>query len=101
MSFISRFFHASAGPSLVGLWQRVDDPSVALVFSNDGRLEYRTTEDGTTQISLLTYRLDRDWIISDQPSTPREERTKFRFEGQDTLVLTYDGEETKYQRSDA
>lgn len=46
----------------------------------------------------LTYRIEGDEMVSNQPSEPREERTAFRIEGS-CRVLTHEGEETSYERA--
>ena len=61
-------------------------------------MDYSIIEQGKRQIMKLTYRIDGNEIVSNQPSAPREERTKFSFENGD-LVLMFEGERTTYRRS--
>ena len=42
---------------------------------------------------MLTYKVDGDQLITDQPSHPREERTKVEFQGKD-LILDFQGDLT-------
>jgi len=44
---------------------------------------------------ILTYRIEGDTIISDQPSHPREEKTKFSFTPEGKLVLIYGKNEVR------
>jgi hypothetical protein len=37
--------------------------------------------------------------VSNQPSSPQEERTAFTFDAQGQLVLTFNGQRTLYRRS--
>ena len=79
---------------LVGKWrllQSADEIDTAdgieMEFFPDGRLEYRIHEGDKISIMKLTYRVSGDDILTDQPSAPREERTRFRFEDANTLLL--------------
>ena len=97
MSFLSRLFRSEAPRQLLGTWRQINDHNVTMTFSEDGRLEYRIRENDKTQIINLTYRTDGSEIVSNQPSAPREERTRFAVE-EDTLVLNHAGEETRLKR---
>jgi hypothetical protein len=98
MSLFNRLFRSESARQLLGTWRQANDHSVIMTFFQDGRLEYRTRENDKLQIMILTYRIDGAEIISDQPSAPHEERTRFAFEEEDTLVLTHGGEETRFKR---
>jgi hypothetical protein len=92
--------------SLVGTW--ITDPSdasgmreyglVTMEFRPDGTLVYTSHAEETDQIMLLTYRVEADVLLTDQPSAPREERTPCRLEG-DTLYLAFGGVEARYVRA--
>lgn len=85
--------------SLVGAWLgSVGGEPVRLVFREDGHLDYEVDSGGRRQIMLLTYRVEGDAIVTDQPSHSAEERTVFRFAGAATLVLTFGGVETTFER---
>jgi hypothetical protein len=74
-------------PDLSGCWRT--DPNdgwslreygdVSLRFDKEGKLEYTIHLPDEDQIMLLTYRLDGECLVTDQPSSPREERTEFFF----------------------
>jgi hypothetical protein len=67
-------------------------------FTPDGRLIYSITEGGKTGIMNLVYRTENGHIISNQPSHPREDRTKYAFAEDGTLILDYGGERTTFSR---
>ena|SRR5258705_9837938 len=92
---------------LVGSW--ITDPtdkealdeygSTTLVFTESGDLRYIIHAEGKDQVMLLTYRIDRGTLITNQPSDPKEERTDFFFTPDGKLVLDYGGSKTHYVRS--
>lgn len=47
---------------------------------------------------LLTYRVEGDVLVTDQPSDPREERTKFKFTASGNLVLLREQRPATYVR---
>jgi hypothetical protein len=105
MNVLSRLFKRKPEPeptrSLLGLWRQVEPEPAAPVlmkFSRGGRLEYHVVELDGVGIVKLTYRVQGSNIISNQPSSPREERTRFEFVGPNELVLDYGGEETCFAR---
>ena len=53
--------------------------SVRLRFEDDGTLAYVIETDTTDQVILLTFEVDGDELVTDQPSAPGIERTRFRF----------------------
>ncbi len=73
---------------------------VELEFKPSGELIYATDTGDRWQIMRLTYRIQDDVLITDQPSAPREERTHFRLEGDGTLLLDYDGAKCWYRRGE-
>lgn len=84
--------------ALIGRWTlfRAEKPldtdeSIQMEFTKDGRLVYATGRKDGTHISNLVYKVSGDILITDQPSSPREERTKFWFDSEGNLVLEYDG----------
>jgi hypothetical protein len=67
-------------------------------FHPNGGLTYAINAGDRWQIIRLTYRVDGDCIISDQPSSPREERTRFYFKADGTLVLENGGMISHFRR---
>jgi hypothetical protein len=80
---------------LLGTWKmmRSEPPQtedVRMIFHPDGRLVYEIHLQDRIQMMNLTYRISENVIISDQPSHPKEEQTRFAFEDNgSTLVLEF------------
>lgn len=69
---------------LVGRWKSDD---LSMEFTPHGDLVYTTFESGQiTGRILLVYRIEGQSLVTDQLSSPREERTLFRVDG-DQLML--------------
>src|SRR6267154_6837473 len=92
---------------LVGKWKSDPDDlaaineygDVSLNFSPNGALTYTVHTEGKRQIMLLTYRIEGDLLITDQPSDQKEERTRFEIRPDGKLVLLYDLP-SRYVRAD-
>jgi hypothetical protein len=89
---------------VLGCWELVrssdqaTEPSEA-DFREDGRLLYSVLSGDRWQIMKLTYRVEGDVLITNQPSSPREERTRFFFESDGTLVLELGGQRSWFRRA--
>jgi len=92
--------------NLIGLW--VADPesmaegemdNSSLEFCEDGNLIYTIHETESDQKALLVYEVNGDVLVTDQPSAPQREETKFFFNSDGKLVLDYDGSWSVYVRS--
>lgn len=85
----------------LGEWRQVEpDPhpaSIFITFERGGRLRY-TVETTTVQHILLTWRVDGNALITDQPSAPRQERTRYRFTAPSRLVFERRAESYTYER---
>ena len=104
MGFLDRFLkRSSSTPALVGCWQLVqpaDKPSepAEADFRADGQLVYSVLSGDRWQIMKLRYKVDGDSILTDQPSLPHKERTRFAFESDGTLMLELGGQRSWYKR---
>ncbi|MDQ1436997.1 MAG: hypothetical protein QOK43_626 [Acidimicrobiaceae bacterium] len=58
----------------------------------------RPAED-TTGVMLLTYRIEDDVIVTNQPSQPAEERTRFVLDGETLALWAPDGTRSAWTRS--
>jgi hypothetical protein len=91
---------------LVGKW--VSDPTdvesirnyglVSLDFSSQGTLVYAIHLDGKRELVFLTYRVEGDELVTDQPSSPKQERTRFNIDLDGRLALLYTGRHSIFVR---
>jgi hypothetical protein len=92
---------AASANDFVGDWRQIEpDPrpeSIFIAFEADGHLRY-SVEAETVQHILLTWRIAGDALVTDQPSSPRQERTRFRFITSSRLLLERQGESYTYER---
>jgi hypothetical protein len=90
--------------SLIGSWVLMDssndetDDYVEVLIEESGRMIYGIFENEKWQLAILSYRVDGNFIISDQPSQPNEERTAFSFSEPDRLKMEYGGETSTFMR---
>ena len=91
---------------LIGIWNSdLNDEAtknsigdVTINFKVDGSLIYDIREGDKLQRMNMTYRINGDTIISDQPSHPQEQRTKYKLENSDKLILEFEGTATVFNR---
>lgn len=97
--------HQDAAARLVGSWS-IDPTDEAglrtfgrctMEFQPNGQLIY-TVPEGKM---LLTYRVEGDVLVTDQPSHPRVERTRFVFAPDGSLVLEKAGQRGRFRRQSA
>jgi len=93
---------------LVGVWKT--DPTdskgiremgfATLEFGHDGKLLYTVHGRDTDQVSVLTYKVeDGGWLVTDQPSAPKLERTRTTITDDGKLQLEFGGTPTRYIRA--
>ena len=73
-----------------------DDAS--LIFESDGYLTYIIHLEDKDQLIRLRYEVRGDELITDQPSAPRQQTTRFAFTDDGKLELTLDGVKSTYVR---
>jgi hypothetical protein len=93
---------------LTGRW--VTDPEdhqslrehgrISMEFLGDGRLFYTVHGDGNAHVMLLTYVVEGENIVTDQPSSPGKESTPYRLTEDGKLVLISEGYQSFYVRED-
>ena len=105
MGLFDRFRSRPETPpnTLLGCWHLVREPGdgaedTDMEFRPNGELTYAMDAGDRWQIMRLTYRIEGGTIISDQPSAPQEERTRFHMESDGTLVLDQEGARTRFRR---
>ncbi len=96
---------ASTTKRLVGCWHlvRASDPEIERAeadFREDGRLFYSVLSRDRWQVMKLTYRIEGNTIVTDQPSAARQERSHFDLAGDGTLMLELDGVRSWFRRGD-
>jgi len=105
MNFSSRIFNKTkSNNQLIGNWlSDLHDAetnnaigNVKITFTADGELIYVICGDNKNQIIHMTYAVDGNILITDQPSHPHIERTEYFFINENTLVLKFNGEESRF-----
>jgi hypothetical protein len=90
---------------LLGKWISAPDDQSSeestLEFKAGGQLDYTIRGADKDQKIFLTYRVEGDVLVTDQPSHPREERTSFVLTDEGKLVLMYGDQRSSYVRADA
>lgn len=91
---------SNQGPSLIGRWRQVSpaNEESTIEFTNDGKLIYSIHTGDKTQVINMVYEVSGDQIITDQPSNPQKEISKFYFEPSGILVVDHQGEKTRFMR---
>jgi hypothetical protein len=92
---------------LIGTWttDESDDDShvefgrATLDFRPDGTLVYTIHSDDRDEKMLLTFDVQGNVLITDQPSRPHKERTSFSFTPDGKLILRYEDHEVRYVRA--
>jgi DNA-binding beta-propeller fold protein YncE len=83
---------------VLGRWfGEVEGEPVALDFRPDGELLYVVKTDGQLSAIQMTWRIEGDVLVTDQPSHPREERSRLDLDDA-RLVVTFDGRATEFVR---
>lgn len=91
---------------LLGTWKSDPQDEAALCsygratlkFGSDGSFLYKIHEAEKDHVMRLTFRLESGFIVTDQPSEPRLERTAYELTSDGKLVLTFGGETSRYIR---
>ena len=92
--------------NLIGTWNsdETDETTqktlgkVTMVFTEDGKLVYDIFEGDKLQRINMLYKVQDDTIISDQLSHPQEQRTKYKIENSNKLILDFEAEKTVFTR---
>jgi hypothetical protein len=92
---------------LIGSWEsdvadRVRRSNVGkarMEFFPDGTLAYVTFDNDKMQIFKLTYKVDGNTLITDQPSSPRSQINRFEIRGR-SLRLLNDSEWSLFKKVD-
>ena len=71
-----------------------------LDFAADGQLTYTVRADQKDQKMFLSFRLEGGTLITDQRSSPREERTAYSIGSDGKLTLWFGGQRSVYVREE-
>lgn len=98
----------SGADELLGTW--ASDPEdhegirefgrATLDFEPDGQLTHTVHADGKDQKMFLSFRIQGGTLITDQPSSPREERTAYSLGSDGKLTLWFRGQRSVYVREE-
>jgi hypothetical protein len=89
---------------LVGSWisnpeqKNPTSEKTRLDFAENGQLTYSILCKEKVQMIMLTYEVEGDFLITDQPSEPKVERTKFSITPDDKLIMAFDNQIWEYIR---
>lgn len=93
--------------NIIGSWKIIEaevsldlGKNDEMEFKDNGFLIYAIDAGSKWQIMQLTYRIEGNFLVTDQPSAPNIEKTKIQLENDNILVLDYDGAVAKYKRID-
>jgi hypothetical protein len=107
MNWIKKIFGSKALDSrLLGSWisDQTDETTkqtlgdVTMTFTPKGELIYKIKESDKVQIINMTFWTEGEYVISDQPSNPRKEKTRFDFDDE-KLILEFEGYKTIFLKS--
>lgn len=92
---------------LIGKWNsdqsdeatRISIGNVKMTFTKDGKLIYDINVGDKVERMNLVYKIHNDIIITDQPSHPQEQKSKFTIEENIKLILEFEGEKTVFLRT--
>jgi hypothetical protein len=89
---------------LVGFWKSDERPvdaepqegDVTIEFNSDGSAVYAMHYTDKIQKVFLTYKVEGDELVTDQPSHPLVMRTKFTLMADGSLILTFAGKAGRF-----
>jgi len=70
-----------------------------LEFGSNGALTYTIHHRQKDEVIFLTYRIEAGMVITDQPTAPRQETTRYEITADGKLVLHYGGEASVFVRA--
>jgi hypothetical protein len=95
----------SESKALIGCWHLIStegqpyEPAEA-DFQEDGRLYYSVLSGDRWGVMKLRYRIEGDTLVTDQPSSPREERSRFVLAPDGTLTVEFGGDKSLFRRGE-
>ncbi len=96
---------SGANEDLIGVWElRSADaalelaPGSLMMVLPDGELRYASPGDGAMMVANLRYRIEGEWLVTDQDSAPKQDRTRFEVQSGGRLVLEYGRGKSVWER---
>jgi hypothetical protein len=90
---------------LIGCWElcSTEPPAdfgerVQMEFAPSGMLTYAFLEQGSWKVMFLSFRIEGDELVTDQPSAPQEERSAFALCADGRRKLGFGGVESIFER---
>ena len=106
LDFLKRNNFNAPDERFLGKWQLVKSDAdmdigegVTMTFSADGKLVYVIHQGDSDQIMNLVFRVVGNYLVTNQPSHPREETTMFSFDADGGLILDYGGSKAWFARA--
>jgi hypothetical protein len=90
--------------ALAGTWhlERSEDPDsdpgTEIEILANGQMHYSIPAGAKWQIIRLTWWVEDEYLVTDQPSSPHVERTRFAFEPDGKLVLEFGGHRSWFSK---
>jgi hypothetical protein len=90
--------------NIIGVWRtdltdeltKSEYGNATMEFTKDGNLIYLVHSSNSVGV-YMTYKIEGNTLITDQPSSPKEERTEFNVTG-NRLELNFGGVKSKFIR---
>jgi hypothetical protein len=105
MPFFKKRQSLTPDERLLGTWRLVKSDGgtdvgngVTMTFMGNGRLLYVIHQNDSDEIMNLVFSVDGDHLVTNQPSRPQTESTRFLFDGEGHLVLDYGDSKTWFGR---
>ena len=105
LSFLKRGNKPSPDERFLGRWKLIKNEGateigdgVTMTFTEDGNLVYVIHQNDSKQVMNLVFRVDGTHLVTNQPSQPQEEKTKFSFDADGNLILDYAGNKSWFTR---
>lgn len=73
--------------------------NISIEFTEEGDLTYTIHVDGKDLKSFMTYKIEQNLLITNQSSSPREEKTEFRILPTGKLELCFEDVKSTYVKS--
>jgi hypothetical protein len=105
LNFLRPQNNSSPDQRFLGRWKLLKDEGsmeighgVTMTLTEDGKLVYVIHQKDSKQVMNLVFRVEGNHLVTNQPSHPQGEKTKFSFDSEGNLILDYDGNKSWFTR---